>query len=78
MIQSQIKSNQFTYFCNKWALVDFAINLFIPKLVFRCKTSTELAAGGQLVGADVEISLQKQSVPEILNKQCAFRNTGQR
>lgn len=78
-MQSQLKRNQFTYFCNKWLLVDFAINFFIPKLVFRCKTFTKfvkLAVGGQLLWVYAEISLQKQTIPEKLSKQCTFRNSG--
>lgn len=78
-MQSQIKTKQFTYFGNKWVLADFAISLFIPKLVFRCKTFTKLvkfAVGGQLLWVYAEISLQKQTIPDILNKQCTFRNTG--
>lgn len=58
-MQSQVKTNQFIYFCSKCLLLDFATNLFISKLVLKCKIFHKLlkfVAGGQLLWVYAEIS----------------------
>lgn len=77
LMQNQLKTNQFTYFYNKWLLFDFPTNLFISKLVLKVKIFNKLLKF--VLQANycefIQRSVQKQTIPEILNNQCIFRNT---
>lgn len=51
-MQSQLKTNKFSYFYNKWLLLAFSTNLFISKLVLKFNIFNKLlkfAAEDQLL-----------------------------